>query len=344
MRGRKGQEDVARTVGAPAAHSRQTDRRSFGQPLQLQRVERRIRRDDHDDAAVLLVPGRFRPRELGLVGPVSLLCDEAADGCSPDSEIRQFAVVALDEGGDGVLGRLLILGLDSPDEAIDDPTRAAGAAFVTVAEHAGATSRIPFLDRFRTRILNPLHNMFRLHGQRADIVHEPIVRLRHDREQKPITKPLRIPVLADTILVDARIAGPNRKRIRDDDGRVEQSRLIEPVTARHFSTPVEAEIPGIAALIEEVGAGKDGGDARVDDVGGFAGRALDGEGVDEDAGHVGQGVQGPRRVPSDLQGGEEFPDAHAFRRGDGGGGGRHSRGQGTLSDCPRLSFGRGMCD
>ena len=128
---------------------------------------------------------------------------------------------------------------------------------------------------------------------------------------------------ADAILINPRVAWPNGKGIRDDDRRIEQARLVEPMTTRHLTTPVEAEVPGIASLVKEVGAGEDGGDARVNYVGALIGGALDGEGMDEDAGNVGEGVERSGRVTSDLKGGEEFADSHPFWRSYGVGSGEH---------------------
>ncbi|KAG5287718.1 S-adenosylmethionine-dependent methyltransferase [Histoplasma capsulatum G186AR] len=160
-----------------------------------------------------------------------------------------------------------------------------------MATHPRPTPSIPLGNSLPTPgPLNPLDHHLRRNSHSPNIVQVRIARLRDDRQEKPIHQPgPLISILTNRILVDAAVTRTHGEGVGDDDGRVEQTRFVQPVRAGHFTGAIEAEVPRVAGPVEPVAAGEDGCNAcvyGVADAGACGGVELDGFRVYEHAGDV----------------------------------------------------------
>ena len=246
--------------------------------------------EDDDDGAVLVQLFGFEGFALAGHFCRGFVHELEADGEAADAEIAQLAVVALDEGADGVGGWVPGFGAFVVDETVDLAAGGAGAAFEALAEHAGSATGVAFFDCVAGSVVDSAYDVRRFHNHGTDVVKVQITSLRNHRQQKPIAKTLLIPILADRILVNPRITRSHGERVRNHNRGIQQSRFIQPMTTRHFPGAVEAEIACIAAFVEPVFARENGGDSSVDLFVCVVSREYDRLSVHKHAGDISEGV------------------------------------------------------
>lgn len=277
VRGRKGKKDVSGIIVSIATDLAETNSGTSSKPLQLDRDERRVRRHDNNDAAVLAWL-----RLVGRLGSqLALSLQDAADGHAADAKRLGEAVVGLDEDADGVVDAVAVGAV-----ALDDAAAGPRAALEAVAYHARAAAGVALGHGVGGGALNPLHDVLGRHGEPRRVAQEAVVRLGNDGQQKQVYLAALSAVVAVDILGDAAVALADRGRGRDDDGGAEQAGLVEPVRARHLAAAVEAEDAGKARVLVPVWPRQDGGDARVNMV-----IRLNRLRMHQDAGDVGDGVE-----------------------------------------------------
>ena len=209
--GGKGEEYIAAAIATNPAHPGQPRRRPPRQPLALDRQQRRVGRQHHDDRPAFRHPARpmrrhdLRPDFLPHRHPVH-------------PQLPAHAVIRLHQRPDSI--------------AVHHPRRRAGAAFELVADHPGAAAHISLRHRAAGRSGEGRQRMRAADRKAFDLVQPPVIGLGHHRQME--RRPVPIGNLADRIPHNA-----NLIRVGNADRRTQQPLLGNPGHAGHFAIAVE---------------------------------------------------------------------------------------------------------
>src|SRR5262245_17406088 len=163
-----------------------------------------------------------------------------------------------------------------------------------MADHASAAADVPFGNRPAARAVERLEHVLVAHMESVDVVQPAVVGFGNDRQSPRLQSGPRYLPFQNRVPHDT-----NAVRIRDRDGTLEESALVDPRRASHLAVAVERE-PRREHRIRALAA------ARVHDRDARANRSLaddertlarDERGMpDFDAGDVGDGVERARRA------------------------------------------------
>ena len=285
--GREADDQVARPIARVGAEPGHAQRRALRHPVELQRHQRCIGRDDDDDRALVgrrLAGEPFRRARLQRAAAAAAqLRVEAgqpalgqcrADRRAGDPQHLAVAGVALDEHADRM------------GFAVDrhDARCGADAALEAEADHAGPAADIAFLDRPRLGRVERRQRTLGRHVKALDVAQIAAPRLGHDRPGR-FAEFLRAPLL------DRRIDLPDGIGVADPDRALDDPEILEIGAAGHFAVAVEVEKAAVDRTLVGMAAREHDRDSRPD-VLAFDHRHL----PDLDSGNVGDRVERARRA------------------------------------------------
>ena len=294
------------------------------EPAQRIGQQRRIRRDDHDDRAVLARAAlRHRLGDLG------------ADRHAGDRELRPAAEVRLHEGADG----------EAAQVGRQHARRRADSALEREDHHARAAADAAFRHRAAAGGIHRREDIRRLHVLAEGVVQEPVVGLA-DHRQHVREQPFLVVAELAPVPRDDRVAHhAHAARAREHHRPAELADLLDQGPAGQLARAVGHEHARRHEALVRPSLREHGGDAgahraRADFQGALAPdqRAM----PDFDTGDVGDGVASARHAV------ERHAEVARARAGVGGAhrGREHTQGQaaqqadtrhGELSDCRNLA-------
>ena len=222
VRRRECDEDVAGAVACEGAEPRESHAGPLRDAVELVRQERRVRRDDDDDGAVVAL-GR------SLV-PAARLAQELPDRHARDAKCGARAVVRLHQHADRERVALHVhVARRRPDAALE-----------SVAGHAGAAADVALLDRAGFRALDRRIDVRGFYVESVDVVQLAVPGLGDDRCRPPVARGIRVTVLhapGDRRLVH----GADAVRIGEHHRPFEKAAFFDPGASGHLARAVQHE-------------------------------------------------------------------------------------------------------
>src|SRR5258708_29268506 len=173
--GREGDEDVAGAVAGDAAVAAEPQRNPAREAFELMRDERRVRCNNNNDRAVVVV-------HEGCAGIRIITSDFSADRNPGNAQIVFRAVVALHKNSNRVSA---IFRLQLARSRAD-------SSFESVADHSRAAANIAFLNGAGRRSVDGAQSMLGPYMETVDVVEPSIPGFRDDWQCPPITGGIRL--------------------------------------------------------------------------------------------------------------------------------------------------------
>src|SRR6267378_2704442 len=153
----EGDENVAGAVAGNTAVAAEPQRNASSKALELVRDERRVRGNNDDDRAMVVIHKRS-------AGVRYISGNFSSHGNAGDAQIVFRAVVALHKNSNRVTAVF----------CVQLAGGCADSSFEAVADHSGATANVAFRNRAGRRGIDGVQSVLRLHVESVDVV-EPAV-------------------------------------------------------------------------------------------------------------------------------------------------------------------------